>query len=215
MMFFSKVALQLGNVLFIAIDDDWNIFVTSSISSQSHKHEVQHRILFLSKHEGSEKFVLTLETGWWSSTHEDHCNYKYKGGYFCLDAWGPVRNVLGLASLAMRFDLIWWVLEGRRILLFEDFHLNEAFWWQNGSKTASIHPYTVHEIMTDAVKVLQKLPSFRFRHPIPYFFKDKLMAIGDDPTHKRDVEQADIIFYAIDISYSDRMLGQLVLLYWK
>ena len=69
--------------------------------------------------------------------------------------------------------------------------------------------------MTDAIKVLQKLPSFRFRHPIPYFFKDKLMAIGDDPTHKRDVEQADIIFYAIDISYSDRMLGQLVLLYWK
>jgi len=63
MMFFSKVALQLGNILLIAIDDDWNVFVTSSISSQSHKHEVQHRILFLSKHEGSEKFVLTLETG--------------------------------------------------------------------------------------------------------------------------------------------------------
>ena len=82
-------------------------------------------------------------------------------------------------------DLIFFGDFGRKDVLhsMEVFIRAEPFNDEVEVKLDKRHIYTVHEVMADAVEVLQELSSFRLRHAVPYFLEDELMPIRDDSAH--------------------------------
>lgn len=48
--------------------------------------------------------------------------------------------------------------------------------------------YAVHEVVGDAVEILEKLLSLLWRESFPYFLEDKLVSIGDDTADERGME---------------------------
>ena len=119
--------------------------------------------------------------------------------YLYSDGLNPDRSEWELVFTVLIFGCHWLFLVDIRILPFEDFRLNVVFWWRSESRTEWRGRYAVHEIVTDAVEIFQKLGPFCFWHTIPYLFEDELMSISDDSANKRDVKQRYIIFYYIDV----------------
>ena len=53
--------------------------------------------------------------------------------------------------------------------------------------------------MADAVEVLQELGTLVLGHPVPYFFEDELMAVGDDAAHQGDVERGNVVLCVVRV----------------
>ena len=60
-------------------------------------------------------------------------------------------------------------------------------------KLSKYYEYAVHEIVTNAVEIVQELCSLFLWHPIPYFLKNELVAISNNSANKGNMEVIDVV----------------------